>query len=183
MKARVTPILAAALLLCTCLSRPHLLRPAELSPDTPMTTHPLAPELSVTDLQGQRLDLAAYRGKVVLLDFWATWCAPCRAEIPRLVDLQKRYQNKGMQIIGISLDDQTDPVRAFYKRFKMNYRVAMGDADLAERYGGILGLPVCFLIDCDGRIHARYDGQIDVSLIELEIKLLLGSGKCTQGLP
>jgi thiol-disulfide isomerase/thioredoxin len=127
------------------------------------------------------LDLATYRGRVVLLNFWATWCTPCRAEIPHFVDLQNRYRQQGLQIIGISLDDQTNPVRVFYEQFKMNYPVTIGDANLAERYGGILGLPVSFLIDCDGRVYVKHTGQTDISLIEQEIKPLLLRGKCLQG--
>jgi thiol-disulfide isomerase/thioredoxin len=139
-----------------------------------------APEFSVTDLSGNKLDLATYRGKVVLLDFWATWCAPCRAEIPRLVDLQNRYRNRGLRIIGISLDDDAKPVRLFYEQFKIDYPVAIGDAHLAERYGGILGLPVSLLIGCDGRIYVKHTGETDVSLMEQEIRLLLERRGCMQ---
>jgi peroxiredoxin len=174
-------ILAVALALSAYFARLQWKKSAEVSLGNAAATHPLAPEFSLTDLNGQKLDLAAYRGKVVLLDFWATWCTPCRKETPRFVDLQNRYREQGLQIIGISLDDQTDPVRAFYEQFKMNYPVAIGNANLAERYGGILGLPVNFLIDCDGRIYVRHTGQTDISLIEQEIKPLLQRGKCTQG--
>ena len=139
-----------------------------------------APEFSLTDLSGNKLDLATYRGKVVLLDFWATWCAPCRAEIPRLVDLQNRYRDRGLRIIGISLDDDAKPVGKFYEQFKIDYPVAIGDADLAERYGGILGLPVSFLIGCDGRIYVKHTGETDVSLMEQEIRPLLERRGCMQ---
>lgn len=145
-----------------------------------MGTGTRAPEFSLTDLSGNKLDLATYRGKVVLLDFWATWCAPCRVEIPRFVDLQKRYSDRGLRIIGISLDDDAKPVRVFYKQFKMDYPVAMGDAHLAERYGGILGLPVSFLIGCDGRIYAKHTGATDVSVIAQGIRPLLEQRGCTK---
>ncbi len=124
-------------------------------------------------MQGHTLALADYRGKVVLLDFWATWCAPCREETPRLVALQEKYRQQRFQIIGISLDDDAAPVRAFRREMKMNYPVAVGNAALAERYGGILGLPVAFLIDCHGRIRARWDGEIDVAAVEREIQARL----------
>jgi cytochrome c biogenesis protein CcmG, thiol:disulfide interchange protein DsbE len=149
-------------------------------PGNTSVTHMQAPEFTLTDLSGNKLDLATYRGKVVLLDFWATWCAPCRAEIPRFVDLQKRYRDRGLRIIGISLDDDAKSVGTFYKQFKIDYPVAIGDAHLAERYGGILGLPVSFLIGCDGRIYVKHAGATDVSLIEQEIRPLLEQRGCMQ---
>jgi cytochrome c biogenesis protein CcmG, thiol:disulfide interchange protein DsbE len=136
-------------------------------------TRVLAPDFSVTDLSGQTLQLSHYRGKLVLLNFWATWCAPCRSEIPRFVDLQNKYGKEGLQIIGISLDDDPKPVRAFYQQLRMNYPVAIGDAKLAEQYGGVLGLPVSFLIGRDGRMYAKHVGESDTSQIEREIKSLL----------
>ena len=136
-------------------------------------SRPPAPEFALTTLKGQKLDLASYRGKVVLLDFWATWCVPCRSEIPHFVRLQNAYRARGLQIIGISLDDDVAPVRRFYRQFKMNYPVALGDAELAGRYGGILGLPVSFLIDRDGRIVSTHKGAKDIVALEREITALL----------
>ena len=136
-------------------------------------THALAPDFSLPDLSGQTLQLSRYRGKVVLLNFWATWCAPCRSEIPRFVDLEDKYDREGLQIVGISLDDDPKLVHAFYQQLSMNYRVAIGDAKLAEQYGGVLGMPVSFLIGRDGRIYAKHVGEADISLIEREIKSLL----------
>jgi len=135
--------------------------------------HELAPEFSLTDLSGQKLDLASHKGKVVLLDFWATWCKPCREEIPHFADLQNKYAAQGFQVIGISMDDSPEPVVEFYREFKMNYPVAVGDAKLGERYGGVLGLPVTFLIGRDGRIYHRHIGAMDVLVIEKEINTLL----------
>ena len=143
-------------------------------------SHPgqFAPELSLKDLNGQGLRLAHYRGKVVLLNFWATWCEPCRHEIPGFVQLQNSRHD--IQIVGISLDDSADPVRPFYTEFKMNYPVAVGDAALAQHYGGILGLPVTFLIGCDGRIASKHIGEAQMPDIENEINSLKGPS-CTQG--
>ena len=130
----------------------------------------LAPDFSLPDLTGQKLDLSSYRGKVVLLDFWATWCDLCRDEIPHFVELQNKYGSQGLQIIGVSMDDEPEPVRDFYQRFKMNYPVVMGNAKTGELYGGVLGLPIAFLVGRDGRISAKHIGATDVSVLEEEIK-------------
>ncbi len=135
---------------------------------------PLAPDFTVTDIDGRKLRLSDYKGKVVLLDFWATWCGPCRTEVPEFVKLQKKYGARGLQVIGISLDDDTRPVRNFYARFNMNYPVALGDAKLAESFGGILGLPVAFLIDRGGRIAAKHVGQTGPAAFEEDVSSLLG---------
>ena len=136
-------------------------------------TRPIAPDFSLTDIAGRKLELSNYRGKVVLIDFWATWCAPCRSEIPRLVELQTKYRSRGLEILGISLDEERKPVETFSKEFQINYPVALGDAQVAESYGGILGLPVKFLVGRDGRIYAKYVGEADMAKIEHDIKPLL----------
>jgi cytochrome c biogenesis protein CcmG/thiol:disulfide interchange protein DsbE len=135
----------------------------------------LAPDFTLSDLAGQRIQLSSFRGKVVLLDFWATWCDPCKEETPRFVELQRKYGEQGLQIIGISIDDDPEPVRSFYQHFKVNYPVAMGDARMAELYGGVLGLPIAFLIGRDGRIAAKYIGATDTTRLEKEIVGLLRS--------
>ena len=134
---------------------------------------PIAPDFTSPDLNGNPLTLSNYRGKVVLLDFWATWCDPCREEIPRFIALQEKYRDQGFQIVGVSIDDSPEPVREFQRQFKMNYPVVMGNAKIAQLYGGILGLPVAFMIGKDGEIHAKHIGAMDVAVIEKEILGLL----------
>jgi len=132
-----------------------------------------APNFSLPQLAGAPLELSSYRGKVVLLDFWATWCEPCREEIPDFMALQRKYGPDGLQIIGVSMDDAPEPVRQFVKQFDMNYPVVMGNARIGELYGGVLGLPIAFLIGRDGRISAKHVGAVDIFAVEKEIVKLL----------
>jgi peroxiredoxin len=145
----------------------HHLRPGAVR--SAASQHALAPDFSLPNLTGQPVTLSSYRGKVVLLDFWATWCGPCKEEIPHLVDMQNRYGSEGLQIIGVSMDDSPGPVREFSQQFKMNYPVVMGNAKTGELYGGILGLPITFVIGQDGRINARHIGATSSSVFEKEI--------------
>ena len=137
--------------------------------------HPLAPEFSLTDITGKPLKLSDFQGKVILLDFWATWCGPCRIEIPGFIQLQKRYAEQGFTMIGISMDDSPEPVVDFYRQLQMNYPVAVGNDRLGELYGGMPGLPTTFVIGRDGRIYAKHVGAYDLSVFEAEIKTLLAA--------
>lgn len=132
-----------------------------------------APQFSLTDLHGDHVTLSQYRGKVVLLNFWATWCAPCRLEMPEFVAWQKRYGPEGLQVLGVSIDDDEAPVRVFAEKLHLNYPVVMGDAKLGELYGGVLGVPVTFLIDRKGMVRARFDGEPDPHTVESRVLQLL----------
>jgi cytochrome c biogenesis protein CcmG/thiol:disulfide interchange protein DsbE len=137
--------------------------------------HKPAPPFVRTDLQGRPVDISALKGRVVLLSFWATWCEPCQAEMPRFIDWQTRYGPRGLQVIGVSMDDNDAPVRALASQRGVNYTVLMGDAKLARLYGGILGLPVTFLIDRQGRIATRFKGQSDLDAMDRTLRRLLDS--------
>lgn len=134
-----------------------------------------APDFSRPDLNRVPVHLAGYRGKVVLLDFWATWCAPCLNEIPRFVEWQRQYGPQGLQVLGVSMDDDASLVRKAGRKLHLNYPVVMGDEKLARLYGGILGLPVTYLIDRQGIVQARFQGETDPGKIEAALKRLLSA--------
>src|SRR5450631_4366004 len=109
-----------------------------------------APALDLKDLDGKPLKLDAYRGKVILLNFWATWCGPCRAEIPSLIELQKRYKDR-LQVIGLAVDEEDDSaVQKFAASESINYPVAMTPPEIRVAYGGIMALPTVFVINPEG---------------------------------
>jgi cytochrome c biogenesis protein CcmG/thiol:disulfide interchange protein DsbE len=133
-----------------------------------------APGFQLNDLDGKPVSLDEAKGKVVLLNFWATWCGPCRAEIPDLVDLQKRYADK-LEIIALATEeDDADQVRRFVLRSGINYRVAMAPEDVVRAYGGIAALPTSFVIDVQGRVVQKHVGLNDPTLYERELKAMLG---------
>ena len=133
-----------------------------------------APDFQLKSLDGKPLRLSAMKGKVVLLDFWATWCPPCKEEIPHFKELYAAYGPQGVEIIGISLDQEGEEVvRAFAQREKINYPLAMGSTELTQQYGGIRGIPTTFLIDKRGRIAKKYVGYNDKQVFESQIQTLL----------
>jgi peroxiredoxin len=160
------------ILMTLCLATPTLSN-ALTPPLASDGTLRVAPDFTRTDLKGKALSLRSYRGKLVLLNFWATWCVPCLAEIPRFSAWQTAYGAAGLQVVGISMDDDSIPVKQAYEKYHLNYPVVMGDAQLGERFGGVLGLPLSYLIDPDGHVVGRYQGEPDLKQLELQIKSLL----------
>ena len=132
-----------------------------------------APEFVRRDLAGQSIDLARLQGRVVLLNFWATWCAPCQIEMPMFSRWQRHYGPQELAVVGISMDDKAAPVRAVIRKLSINYPVAMGDAALGQRYGGVLGLPLTLLIDRNGIVRAQFQGEADLTKIEAALENLL----------
>jgi peroxiredoxin len=134
----------------------------------------LAPDFTLKDAGGADLRLSSYRGKVVLLNFWATWCAPCKAEVPWFTEFERSYGDRGFAVIGVSMDEGGwQPVKPYLEAAKINYRVAIGDEKLAHTYGGMESLPETLLIDREGRIAARHVGLVSKSDYEREIVRLL----------
>jgi len=133
-----------------------------------------APAWTLKDVDGQTVSSADFQGKVVLIDFWATWCPPCRKMIPGLIELQKEYGGQGFQVVGISLDEGgASVVQAFNKNLGVNYTSLLADGAVVEAFGGIRSIPTSFLIDQDGRIVARHVGYVPAKRLESEITRLL----------
>jgi len=131
-------------------------------------------DFSLKDLDGNHVALSSYKGKIVLLNFWATWCGPCKAEIPGFVELQEKYQND-LVIVGFSVDDPADKARAFAAEYKMNYPILLGEGreDVQDAYGPIWGIPASFLISKDGKVCRKHLGIAPKAVFEKEIVALL----------
>ena len=132
------------------------------------------PAFLVNDLDGRPVSTAAWKGKVVFINFWATWCPPCRAEIPILIDLENRYKDR-LQIVGVSVDDG-DPadVKQFAKDAGINYPIVMADRTIVKEYGGVPALPTLFVVNPDGNVVQKHEGLFSNELYEAEVRLLLG---------
>jgi thiol-disulfide isomerase/thioredoxin len=141
------------------------------------SSHPCvaAPNFSLTGLDHNEIDLASYRGKVVVLNLWAAWCAPCRTEIPRFIEFEDKYRQAGLKMIGIAMDDDDQPVRDMYRQLHMNYPVALADNQVRRLYGGLGALPTTFLIGREGCVHDAVVGVIDQYRFGQEVKALLAS--------
>jgi thiol-disulfide isomerase/thioredoxin len=133
-----------------------------------------APDFKLAGLDGKAVTLAGSKGKVILLNFWATWCGPCRAEVPDLVELQNKYKDR-LQILGLVVDDDDrDAIKKFVEKFSINYPVAVATNDIRLQYGGIPALPTSFVLDSEGRVVQKHEGLRDPVLYETEIRSLLG---------
>ncbi len=146
-----------------------------------------APDLILKDLSGKEVSLKDFTGKVVLVNFWATWCDPCRTEIPWLIDLQKKYGSQGFEVLGVSMDDEGEKVVQPFvekerfdvngQKLAMNYPILIGDSDAADKFlggiGGIVGLPTSVLISRDGKRVKNVIGPVDPDKLERDIQSLL----------
>ena len=141
----------------------------------PADAKPANLNFTLKDADNRDVSLSQYKGKVIVIDFWATWCGPCKVEIPHFVEFQEKYGKAGLQIVGISVDDTADKLVPYVRDMKMNYPVLQGldRDDLQEAYGPIVGIPVSVIISRDGKICATHTGLTGKDVFEREIKALL----------
>ena len=142
------------------------------------------PDVAFKNLDGQDVRLDGYKGKVVLVNFWATWCEPCQIEIPWLIEMQQKYSSKGFTILGVDVDDESNKDVSAYvskevfnvngQKLPMNYPILRGNDAVADKFGGLLGYPTSFLISRDGKIVKKVQGLLDFEEITKAIESQLG---------
>ena len=168
-----------------CSSAPSAPKPARRAELKPEKERRVAPDFSLKDANGKTVHLSDYKGKVVLLDFWATWCGPCKLEIPWFMEFQRKNKDKGFEVIGISMDeDGWASVKPFISDMSINYRILVGSDTTVQLYGGVDALPTTFLIDREGKIAAVHVGLASKRDFENGIEELLqtpaeGSGRAS----
>jgi cytochrome c biogenesis protein CcmG/thiol:disulfide interchange protein DsbE len=165
---------ASVLCLVLCATACSSSKPAESSRLRPAGKRPAAPDFALKDVHGQTVRLSDFKGKVVLLNFWATWCAPCKVEIPWFMDFEQKYKDRGLVVLGVSMDEEGwEVVKPFLDRMKINYRVVIGNDEVSQSYGGVDALPTTLLVDRNGMIASKHEGLAPKSEYEKEILGLL----------
>ena len=141
----------------------------------PADAKPANLNFTLNDMKNKPVRLSDFKGKVILLDFWATWCGPCKIEIPWFAEFQTRYGKNGLQVIGVSVDDTLDKLTPYVRDMKMNYPVLQGlnHDDIQDAYGPMWGIPVTVLISRDGKVCGKHTGLSSKEAFEEEIKALL----------
>ncbi len=140
----------------------------------PVKERKKAPEFSLKDSTGKALKLSDLKGKVVLLNFWATWCGPCKIEIPWFIEFEQKYKDKGFAVLGVSMDEEGwKDVKPYVDSKKINYRVVVGDDTTATLYGGVDSLPTTFILDREGKIAAVHVGLVSKSDYASDIEQVL----------
>ncbi|MFB0519476.1 MAG: peroxiredoxin family protein [Acidobacteriota bacterium] len=132
-----------------------------------------APDFALPDLEGKTVKLSDFKGKVIIIDFWATWCPPCVKEIPHFIELYEQYKENGFQMIGIAIQSgSATNVKQFVEEHGINYPILMGNKEITREYGGINAIPTTFVIDRQGRIVQKYIGYRDKEVFENQLKAL-----------
>jgi peroxiredoxin len=135
-----------------------------------------APDFTLKDSDGKTVSLSDYKGKVVLLNFWATWCGPCKIEIPWFIEFEQKYKDNGFAVLGVSMDDDGwTAVKPFMADKHINYRMVVGSESVSQLYGGVESLPTTFVIDRNGMVAASHEGLVSKSDYQNEILQLLDS--------
>jgi len=149
-------------------------KPGQISPASANLKGQAAPNFTLQSLDGKQVSLSDFRGKVVLLNFWATWCQPCKIEMPWFVELQKQYGAQGLQVLGVAMDDASPgDIGKFAKEMGVDYPVLIGKESVGDEYGGVQFLPATFYIDRDGKVQDKIFGLKARGEIEDEVKGLL----------
>ena len=149
---------------------------AEASTLKPVKERKAAPDFSLKDTDGRTVKLSDYKGKVVLLNFWATWCGPCKIEIPWFVEFEQQLKHRGFAVLGVAMDeDGWEVVKPFIAELRVNYRTLMGNDSIAQLYGGVDSLPTSFLIDREGKIASIHVGLVSKGDYEHEIEQLFSA--------
>ncbi len=179
----VTIAASGLLFSCSKATSPAVHAQASAADLKPVKTRKAAPDFTLKDSNGSSVKLSNYKGKVVLLNFWATWCGPCQIEVPWFVDFQQQYKAQGLEVLGVSMDeDGWAAVKPWITQKKVNYRILLADDSTAQLYGGVDALPTSFLIDRDGKIAAVHVGLAGKDEYSNEIQNLLGTaGSITNG--
>jgi peroxiredoxin len=171
-----TRLIAAALLsvlLAACASSSEQTARANVKP---IESRQTAPEFALKDVNGATVRLSDFRGKVVLLNFWATWCGPCKFEIPWFIEFEQANKDRGFAVIGVSMDEEGwAVVKPFLAEWNVNYRTLLGNDIISQLYGGVDALPTSFLIDRDGKVASVHQGLISKSTYQNEIQELLSA--------
>ncbi len=175
---RLSAALCTAILLGSmfsgCSRSPSEVRAANVKADKDRQT---APDFALKDADGKVVHLSDYKGKVVLLDFWATWCGPCKIEIPWFMEMQRQNKDRGFEVVGVAMDDEGwEAVKPFISQLGVNYRVVIGNDTTAQLYGGVDALPTTFLIDRSGKIAAVHIGLTSKKDFEDAVEQLLQGG-------
>ena len=148
--------------------RPEVVQASESEAPKP------APDFTLEAVDGKQVKLSDYKGQVVLLNFWATWCGPCKIEMPWFIEFQRKYKDQGFTVLAVSLDEEGwDVVRPYAENLKPNFPIVLGEDGLDERFGGVVALPTTLIIDKSGNIVGRHTGLVSKSDYESEIENLL----------
>jgi cytochrome c biogenesis protein CcmG/thiol:disulfide interchange protein DsbE len=167
----VLALLAASVWMVSCAKQDGGAGAAKLKDESARNE---AADFELEDASGQKMKLSDLRGKVVLLNFWATWCTPCKIEIPWFVEMEREFKDQGFAVVGVSMDeDGWEAVKPFMADMKVNYRMVLGTEEMAQLYGGVEALPTSFIIDRNGKVASVHMGIVSRNVFEEEIRALL----------